>query len=164
MTHSVPLMEILVSDTDFPPLTKVEGIVREMEKPGASKTDNKWEELDKLCVVQNPDHSFFSKKVLKAIDENAKTAFKECEATIGVPDDKYRNSLKTYARLVNATLEEHRGNHPLSGKAQAKLWWMLARRTQKTTAYPIITNAVLQMLNNSFKEVGSALFEVSKAP
>jgi hypothetical protein len=155
------MMEVLISDTEFPPLAEVELLTREMEKAKSKQPNAKWAELDKLCVVSNPDYSFFSRDVLKALDADATATFKECATTIGVRDDTYRTQLKSYARAVHTTLDEVRNGHRLLEKVKAKLWWLLQRRGEQATPYPLVTQSVLRMLSNSFKEVGSAVHEVT---
>jgi hypothetical protein len=119
------------------------------------------EELNSLLEVRNPDVRFFTASLLQDIDKAAAETFGVCRMLIGISVEEYTDRLTVYMRSAIRSLDEHRAGHPLLESAKGKLRWLMFQQDDAKAPFPIVTEAVVGMLAESFSHVGKAINEVS---
>ena len=167
VVKGIKTLELLVSLSAFPGIDAVDSLIKDIQQGKKNKEDLERQaaELNKMLLESSgngqPDLSFFSSDLLKAIDSHAVESFKTCKMKIGLADDVYITQLNTYVRAVIRSMEELQKGHPCLSQAKAKLRWLLFGQ-HTPVPYPIMTISVVQMLVESFKQVANAVNEVAQ--
>ena len=164
ISESVQMMKIMVSGGDFPSVDEIDKFITGMNDRSidAKEAARRAEELDrKLIVNEFLDLRYFRPEMMKKFDEDAKSIFKLCEMTIGVPDDDYITQLNIYVRAVIRRLSEFQKDHALTPGAAGKFRWMMARRPNRPVPRPFMTNYVVETLEEQLQLVKLSVDEVS---
>src|ERR1700721_2723290 len=132
-TKSMDLLRSVSSRSEggFPTYKEVNDLVCSIERseqPNADLISSAQKLDDAIKRGGTPELAFFSKDLMQRMDEHAVEEFKGCEMTLGLMDDQYINSLRSYVRAVLKSMDELQDGHPLLDTVKAKFFWATFNR------------------------------------
>jgi hypothetical protein len=181
--RGLKLLRVLSSRQNFPSVQEVQGVIRRMQQEGSALSDEtkrlvtilddgitlsegKLENTDdngKLNINDEEAATFWSKDMLKAIDQVATDSFKYCTNQIGMPEDVYLNALTTYVANVSTTFRQYlAGDLAHAELVIARFTWAMHPRQGKSTPLPLLTEDVIWSIPESLKIVELGMVEVSR--
>lgn len=164
-------MRVLSSRQEFPSVQEVQQVIRVIQEGSTLSDETKAliTTLDdgitlgegKLKIEDEQAATFWTKDMLKAIDEFATEAFKYCNSQIGMPEDIYLNALTTYVANVSTTFRQYlAGDLAHAELVIARFTWAMYPRKGRGTPLPLLTEDVIWSIAESLKIVELGIVEV----
>jgi hypothetical protein len=157
----VRMMDVCVSTAPFPPLTIINDTLRLRggDKPA---DEQNMTAIKAGLVIVAPDRDFWSKDLLKEIDDIATKVFTKCHDSIGIPSDDYNNAMLKYVRAVSDAIKIYKSDHPLVDSVLSRFKWLSLDKSQDIHPLPLLTGFVFNSLAKSLKMIPQALLTVSR--
>jgi len=160
----IEVMEVCVSSGPFPALSVVNDVLRARANPAhASQVDveQAMREIKGGLAIVEPDLTFWTKVLLREIDEHASKHFVRCKDSLGIPSDDYNNSMIKYVRAVLDSMKTIQQGHPLLDRAMSRFKWLMSDKTQDIYPLPILTDFVFKGLVESLTSTTQGFNAVS---
>jgi hypothetical protein len=169
MQKGLNLLRVPSSHQEFPSIQEVQQVIWVMQQEGSTLSD----ETKKLVMILNDGitlgegklkienteaATFWTKDMLKAIDEVATNGFKNCTNQIRMPEDVYLNALTTYVANISTMFQQYLAHAEL-----VIMWliWAMHPRKGGSTPLPLLTEDVIWSITELLKIVELGIVEVS---